>query len=628
VQAFSSAVVAFGVELVFALFPSQTDGMIYFLFSAFGLMALLLWAFGIDTFLPAHLKRYSFILAISVIGLLLYYATYRLGFYTAQSVVYVGGLFVLLQDLYASRGRKLSNFLFENKILLMSCVIWLFVSITGEFTEWDEFSWGMFVKHLNQFGTYWTPDSPILGQHLRYFPGLSLWENFFLRHESYAEGPLYFALGLIFIACLVALWPKSPSAKRAVGTFFLFVAVITWFSNGIRTVYVDAPMGLLMGLILLAIHDSRKPWDLIVPLGITVFFTLSKETALILVLPCLALMALKIWLQKEWSRKWMGLVILGMAVIYLNYFLWKKYLLVAGIWGVDPQDFLQKLMADAHELSGRTRTTLDASLQALFSRPFPGEILSGKVLTISTRFVGSLAFWTLLFSGLLFAVKQQREYLVAFLLGLFAYTSFLIFAYLYFFNETDGPALVCFERYSSVYFLAFAILGIKLISDHDLFQRRLLAGVLIAVCLIYRPEPKLLGPGSWTRSDFKTMRADLRPLRDQIIQSVSLTSKVWFIWQNSTGIEAMIMRYEIAPRKMNSGDWSMGDPYYGGDIWTENHSLEKVVQKLRNFDYMAMGRVDEKFTQRFGVLFETPPRAGILYRKIEDKEQVKLVEVR
>jgi len=47
-------------------------------------------------------------------------------------------------------------------------------------------------------------------------------------------------------------------------------------------------------------------------------------------------------------------------------------------------------------------------------------------------------------------------------------------------------------------------------------------------------------------------------------------SKVYDIWQNTTGIEHDMTRYELFPRRTEYWGWSLGEPYRDSDVWTLN----------------------------------------------------------
>jgi hypothetical protein len=222
-------------------------------------------------------------------------------------------------------------------------------------------------------------------------------------------------------------------------------------------------------------------------------------------------------------------------------------------------------------------------------------------------------FWSGLLLTLFFVFRKKYEFLLSYTLGLIGYTLFLVMAYLYFFADYERQILVSYERYLGVFFLAYSLLGLKLIIEQQLYRKKLIGFTLLALVLTFRPTPSIFIPLS-VRRDAAVFRKDLTPISDMVSASTPATAKVWFIWQKSTGIEAMVLRYEIIPRKMNPGQTSLGEPYYEGDIWTTNLSVEEFEKSLRSYDFLAIGQLDDQFLRKYGSLFTAPPQSGSLYQ--------------
>ncbi|NOT77566.1 MAG: hypothetical protein HOP07_01035 [Bacteriovoracaceae bacterium] len=91
------------------------------------------------------------------------------------------------------------------------------------------------------------------------------------------------------------------------------------------------------------------------------------------------------------------------------------------------------------------------------------------------------------------------------------------------------------------------------------------------------PSPRRVLPSSILDNSTAQMRSSLVTIKEVILAKTPIDSKVWFIQLGSIGMEAMILRYEIAPRTMNGTHWSVGNKYFEGDVWTEdilsNHLL-------------------------------------------------------
>jgi hypothetical protein len=588
-------------------------------FWALGLLSIVLWTFAIDQLLPLHLKKYALAVSISAISLFLYQTTFFLGYFNGQHVVYFLSLAVFIRDFFGQK--KFPFFLKGQKWNLALIAAWAIISSRGQFVQWDEFSWGGFLNHLNYFGTYWDSKAAIMLQHLRYFPGATVWESFFLGQKHYTEGPVYFSLGLIFIASLIALLPDQRSFKKNFAVLLLFLSAVTWFSTGITTIYIDGPMGILLGLAAMAVFDAKRPIEFAVSILILLFLAITKESGLLLSLVIFLMMSLKI-LFRRYDKRGLLVVVLGLTALALNQQLWKYHVSKDPLSATfDPNVIFAAMNADLQQLSARSREILDLVGKALFNRSFPDSAWG-------ISFIGSPIFWTLLFTGFFALARKGAENLIAYFLGLCGYTLFLTTAYMYFFSEYEAHILVSFERYLGVYFLAFALLAIKMTMEEKLYRSKIFLVFWIALILIYRPRLDLTFPYSLRGTPINQNRAALRPFIDKIKQHATQGNRVWFVLQNSDGFEAMMVRYEIAPIRMNTSDWSIGDMYFEKDIFTIDLTYEEFRRRAATYDFMMFARVDENFQRRYGQAFEKPPTSGAIYKRISAPgEELKMHEI-
>ena len=92
-----------------------------------------------------------------------------------------------------------------------------------------------------------------------------------------------------------------------------------------------------------------------------------------------------------------------------------------------------------------------------------------------------------------------------------------------------------------------------------------------------------------------------------IKSKLSKNSNIYLVIQNSVGYDFWVMRYSLRPNQVNTKyDWSVGEPYYDGDIWTKNKSAQTFFNDLvvGEFDYVYLFKVDDKFKNKYGLLFD------------------------
>lgn len=182
--------------------------------------------------------------------------------------------------------------------------------------------------------------------------------------------------------------------------------------------------------------------------------------------------------------------------------------------------------------------------------------------------------------------------------GAIAYTTVLIFSFLVLFTEYEGIRLASFERYLSTYTIAWLIVLYALLSA-EIFRRNIKFAVpmqLICVSLVIYFVPRVyfqdirkiesLGP-------VNDLRISVDNFASTVKKYMSPDEKVYFIAQNSNGLERAIFTYAMLPLTSSTEwCWSLGEKYYDGDVWTCNTSLPSV---LKGYDYLALYSADEKF---------------------------------
>lgn len=82
-------------------------------------------------------------------------------------------------------------------------------------------------------------------------------------------------------------------------------------------------------------------------------------------------------------------------------------------------------------------------------------------------------------------------------------------------------------------------------------------------------------------------------------------SKIFFIWQDSNGYQMQIFSYEIIPRSNNQGCWSVGSKYRPEDVWTCEMGVDEFRRRLNKYDYLYVGKADNRFWLQYGDMFES-----------------------
>ena len=93
---------------------------------------------------------------------------------------------------------------------------------------------------------------------------------------------------------------------------------------------------------------------------------------------------------------------------------------------------------------------------------------------------------------------------------------------------------------------------------------------------------------------------------------------MWFIAQESTGFEQLIVGFNIQEKfiKREGWGWSIGAPFYEGDVWTVSVTAEEWrKQLLEDYDYVVLYKINDYFVQNFESVFadDTEIAEGTIY---------------
>jgi hypothetical protein len=320
------------------------------------------------------------------------------------------------------------------------------------------------------------------------------------------------------------------------------------------------------------------------------------------------------------------------------------------------------LQAFSRQASERHRLTRANFAQALWDTPLANYTFEPeRSLVQAAKESLGLPDWVrppqlglmawLVLAGLLFAAAliRQREprarrrvvMVLVLFLGFGAFYVFgLLLLYLFTFSEFEGPRLASYARYVNTMLMPMMLAGLALAApqagDNGHGEtgaepcspgRRAAYWVCLGLALagVLAQGPSWEGASKWrVWGDASEERSYITPLTEQVKRLTPPTARVFIIYQRSAGRGFHIARYEIAPRPANKWFFSLGAPYYEGDIWTEPLTPEKWSRMLieERFDHVFLERADEHFWSAFGELFPSAPdpRRYVVFKVTEGKD--------
>lgn len=113
------------------------------------------------------------------------------------------------------------------------------------------------------------------------------------------------------------------------------------------------------------------------------------------------------------------------------------------------------------------------------------------------------------------------------------------------------------------------------------------------------------------RDEYVMMRSELDELKNIIHEHCDGDDKIYYISQESSGYDFYATRFNARPNWVAVNDfagWSLGGPFYDGDIWYISISADELMQQLveGEYNYLAIYQANDYFIENYADLFESP----------------------
>jgi hypothetical protein len=92
---------------------------------------------------------------------------------------------------------------------------------------------------------------------------------------------------------------------------------------------------------------------------------------------------------------------------------------------------------------------------------------------------------------------------------------------------------------------------------------------------------------------------------DKIMDCSTVESNIYVVQQESNGFDGLVIRYAVRPNYVAGA--SIGEPFYDGDVWTKELTVEEWIEDLcENYDFVALYKLNDYFYQEFSSAFADP----------------------
>lgn len=530
----------------------------------------------------------------------------------------LGCFLAILQIIRIARNPKFLNIPYSDVLIVVPFIIfYIAIAKDFKFLIWDEFSfWASSTKIIYETNALFKEDSPIF---LKSYPPIQqLFQYYFVKQTFWSEKNVLYAQTfwvLSSILCLVGSIVRGPLNISL--TFIFATSFLYFFNYSYSTIYSDQLLGVCFAASLALAYDQNKKITTVIIFFISLAtLSLIKEIAILLALVAFGVFYISYFLEHQSSGRSLKARFLYPTIVSLLGLAGVIGVLKSWSWYVATIQATRDVVIPNFSIF--TDPVWNKRLSLTVSEFFT-RILKPGFLSISDRWAissPSLLFVLIvliLLSVLVVFVKPRilRTKLIFTLsiifVGALGYLAALFLSYLIFFTEYEGIRLASFERYFSSYILAWILLlyallmsAVDVLKIKSVVAVHALVGILIffLVPSVFYKEVRVITAGG----EAYLLRQKTESLADKVKKYIQPKEKVYFIAQNSNGLERIMFYYAMLPYTSSmSWCWSVGKKYFEGDVWTCDVNLPSL---LDGYDYLAVYRGDEKLLQSSGALFE------------------------
>lgn len=609
-------------------------------------------------------KRFEELVIVTIFSIVLVLYLFGLFGRLKLGVFFVTSAAVLLYSLGVYRTIKYKNVkaLLSN-IFTPAFFIFLFLYLVIIFSNynrvaysWDEFShWADIVKAMytiDDFGT--SPKS--FSEFQSYPPAMSLFQYFVqVINGSFSEWLLYVSYQVFFISLFIPFLKKLKFkylGKIFIATIFIGIIPSIFFHDIFNSIYIDGFLGLLFGFSLALIYVNKK-YDLvnIITIIYAIFIlVLTKDAGLLFAIITLITFVTDLILFKSldyegkhktriiFASICAGTSALVFSKVTWNFEIFRNKANTAFSAKIDIKKFLSVLVdkpLNYRNTTNYTKNVLDNFIDATFAPSVQlGSIMFSPIQIIILLII--MFYVTNIIHNKIWGnyIKRNNMIILVVSLSILLYYLGLLVTYMFKFSEYEAIRLASFNRYISIIFtmaIMFIFLSLIQVFVSDGKYKKVVTILLLALLMI-TPFSNLSN-FIFRKNVYTSVgsRVPYNEVSENFISSIPEESaNIFILSQEDTGYDYWTFRYILRPHIIgNSGQWSIGIPFYEGDIWTKLISAEEWQQLLvEKYDYLIIYKLNDYFISNYATIFSNPDSISTnsIYKVNKDTGLLDLVE--
>lgn len=501
-------------------------------------------------------------------------------------------------------------------------ILFIFIAIFDlqrEFTHWDEYShWGEMVKEMFRLDKLYSVKESVLQAHKDYPPGISIFELFWCKlMGGYKESTLITSLHLFEFSLFVPALSekikykniKSLIINTILGVITIFVLISFFDMHGvINSIYTDYIMAIILAYAIFTIIFETELLSNYFIFSVsltTILMMLTKQMGLPFYMMIIYVYFLKLLYNKQFKKENIKQIVKVLIfVIIIPLTIWKGWdIYVSSMYSLQ-----QFKLSDIKlsKLYGIIKGTEGKAYQITAARNYLNALNNINITSclINLTFVKSIILIVIIMYitynyGKKYIDKKDFLNLESIIiLGSVGYAFIMLTLYVFNFGEIEGPNIASYDRYMDTYIifcisLIFMIfIRIYSINYKSHKTNNLLLIMIISIIFInnmniekYIPALRLYEKNTYEECA-------------NIINKYTKDKSVYIIAQDSVGDFQYIVKYYANPINVNLKNFNLKK-----DNVSEKYK-EKIKSKILKYDYLFLARLDDKFIENYGSIFE------------------------
>lgn len=504
-------------------------------------------------------------------------------------------------------------------VLFVVLFLVFLIAIYGKlFDAWDEFShWGDIVKvmsTLDDFGT-----NPLSESMFKtYPPGMSLFQyileklNHLFTKQVFVEWLAYFSYYTLAVSYIVPIASKLTFKKplHLLAISGAIMCIPFTFYNGVYyQLYIDPFLGFLIcaGLLQILFNEKNNKLPNINLYCVLAMLVLAKDAGLAFAI-CLAVAhIIKNIIENKFNKQSINDIVFSILSIFIPKLLWsfntKRYN-AKGMFDnkFDFANFFQVLAGKDDSYRGQVLNNFIEGLSKY------GLTLNNFNIRINYLILFVIIL-VVLYIALRFSktnkLNKKTTYITS-IATLIIFVFGMCISYMYKFSKSEALGLASFERYINIVYMGlFMFIIIVLILDTLEIKNEIIicSGIIVFMCICAPVKIMLAYMYRSTVRASHGVRDTYSEIVNKTLDVVDGDDEVWFIAQETQGFERLIFKYSIRPN-YNNAWWSIGEPFYEGDEYTETKTADEWKQELKeDFEYVAIYSLNDYFYDNFSEVF-------------------------